>query len=256
MAIIRVKKRENPYVMMDKTGLKDPNLSFRAKGMLSYLLSKPDDWQPVLEEMVKASKDGYDSVKSGFAELRRCGYMKKIPIHGPDGKFMGWERAVYEVPLPPEERKPDRNSHKEGKPPGGKTTERKNHSVENPRLINNDLLINKDLNNNIVPFAEIIDYLNTKCGTKYRVIDSNRKHIRARWEEGFRLDDFKTVIDKKYDEWVDTEQAKYLRPETLFGTKFNSYLNHPVVKKAGKQNNKPVIGKGDACAGDYSEYDR
>lgn len=80
----------------------------------------------------------------------------------------------------------------------------------------------------------IISYLNKKLNSKYRVQNKvTQKHINARIKEGFTLDDFKTVIDKKYDEWHGSDMQQYLRPETLFGTKFESYLNAP-VKKGGK----------------------
>ena len=74
--------------------------------------------------------------------------------------------------------------------------------------------------------TDIINYLNTLLKTKYH---SNSKaiqrHIKARINEGFTFEDFKEVIDKKYSEWNGTDMAKFLRPETLFGTKFESYLN-------------------------------
>jgi uncharacterized phage protein (TIGR02220 family) len=78
-----------------------------------------------------------------------------------------------------------------------------------------------------IPYLEIVDYLNAKAGTSYRhTTKKTQQLIRARWNEGFRLDDFKTVIDKKVAEWLnDPKMCKYLRPETLFGTKFESYLN-------------------------------
>lgn len=77
-----------------------------------------------------------------------------------------------------------------------------------------------------VPYSEIIDFLNVKAETKFKAsTETTRKHIRARWNDGFKLDDFKTVIEKKCREWNGTTQSKYLRPETLFGTKFESYLN-------------------------------
>lgn len=73
---------------------------------------------------------------------------------------------------------------------------------------------------------DIIHYLNTKLGTKYKAsAEYVKKHINARLNEGYTLEDFKTVIDKKYKEWSGTEFAKFLRPETLFGTKFSTYLN-------------------------------
>lgn len=87
-----------------------------------------------------------------------------------------------------------------------------------------------------VPYDEIISYLNSVCGTSYKSSSkATRAHINARWREGFRLEDFKRVIDKKAAEWLhDPKMAKYLRPETLFGTKFESYLNAPEVKSVDK----------------------
>lgn len=81
--------------------------------------------------------------------------------------------------------------------------------------------------------SEIINYLNMKLNSNYRVKNKvTQKHIRARLGEGFSVDDFKNVIDKKYDEWVDDDKMRqYLRPETLFGTKFESYLNAPRKQK-------------------------
>ena len=79
-----------------------------------------------------------------------------------------------------------------------------------------------------VKVREIIDYLNAVIGSSYR--SSSKKTtslIRARLNEGFTVDDFKAVIDKKAASWGGTDMAKYLRPETLFGTKFEGYLNEP-----------------------------
>ena len=76
-------------------------------------------------------------------------------------------------------------------------------------------------------YVEIVDYLNAKAGTRYKASTaSTRKHIKARLDEGFTIDDFKMVIDKKCSEWLsDSKMEQYLRPETLFGTKFEGYLN-------------------------------
>ena len=72
----------------------------------------------------------------------------------------------------------------------------------------------------------IIDYFNRKTGKALRYTEGNMKHIRARLREGFKASDFEKVIDAKYREWHGSpKMAKYLRPETLFGTKFDSYLN-------------------------------
>lgn len=85
-----------------------------------------------------------------------------------------------------------------------------------------------------IPYAEIIDYLNQKAGTNYRhTTRKTQTLIKARWNEGFTLEDFKTVIDKKTAEWFhDPKMSKYLRPETLFGNKFEGYLNQKTKVKS------------------------
>lgn len=91
--------------------------------------------------------------------------------------------------------------------------------------INTDVDIVEKLDN--VPYQTIIDYLNDKVGSNYKHTTRKTKElIKARYNEGFTIDDFKIVIDKKCIEWLnDNKMNKYLRPETLFGTKFESYLN-------------------------------
>lgn len=95
-----------------------------------------------------------------------------------------------------------------------------------------------DKSDPVYPYAEVIGYLNQKTGANYQAKSKDtRKHIKARFDEGFTLDDFKTVIDKKVAEWKDDEKMSgFLRPSTLFGTKFESYLNQQTVK--GKPKNR------------------
>lgn len=84
-------------------------------------------------------------------------------------------------------------------------------------------------------FKEIISYLNEKAGTKYRASGSKTQRlIKARFNDGFNDEDFKKVIDIKVAEWSGTDMAKYLRPETLFGTKFESYLNQQIKPRVEK----------------------
>ena len=74
--------------------------------------------------------------------------------------------------------------------------------------------------------AAVVDYLNEKAGTHYRAgVAKTQSLIKARANEGFTEADFRTVIDKKCADWIGTEYEQYLRPQTLFGTKFESYLN-------------------------------
>lgn len=90
---------------------------------------------------------------------------------------------------------------------------------------NNSLKDNKE--DDLDTIKNIVAYLNKVCGTRYRHgTDSTKKHIRARLREGFTEDDFFAVIDARYEKWGNNpKMAEYLRPETLFGTKFEGYLN-------------------------------
>jgi uncharacterized phage protein (TIGR02220 family) len=85
-----------------------------------------------------------------------------------------------------------------------------------------------------IPFTEIIEYLNDRTKTSYKAATKKTKRlIEARWKEGFTLADFKKVIDLKAEEWMDDPHwSRYLRPETLFGAKFESYLNQKALKKS------------------------
>ena len=77
------------------------------------------------------------------------------------------------------------------------------------------------------PIEEVVDHLNSRAGTHYRATTaSTRRLIKARLKEGFTIDDIKLVIDKKCADWGrNPKMAEYLRPDTLFGNKFEGYLN-------------------------------
>lgn len=97
--------------------------------------------------------------------------------------------------------------------------------------INADIYSPAEAEQHTIPYKEIIDYLNLKVGSNYKYTTKKTKDlIKTRINEGFNADDFKIVIDKKCTEWInDKEMSKYLRPETLFGTKFESYLNQQIT---------------------------
>lgn len=100
--------------------------------------------------------------------------------------------------------------------------------------IDKELDIDKDIDLYLI--KDIVEYLNMICGTRYKHSTVNtKKHIRARLKDGYVLDDFKSVIDKKSKEWLGTSMEKFLRPDTLFGTKFESYLNQNIVDDQRKQ---------------------
>lgn len=101
------------------------------------------------------------------------------------------------------------------------TTDNNNNVLDKPKTSNSSDGVRK----------RIIDYLNSKAGVHYKHnANATKRVIDARLKEGYTLADFKTVIDKKVAEWISNpEMSKYLRPTTLFGPKFESYLNQKSV---------------------------
>jgi predicted phage replisome organizer/uncharacterized phage protein (TIGR02220 family) len=94
---------------------------------------------------------------------------------------------------------------------------------------------------NIYILSSCINHLNSMAGTNYKTNSkSTRRLLNARISEGHSLDDIKKVIDIKVAEWKGTNMATYLRPETLFGTKFESYLNQA---PATKYDHKEELGR-------------
>jgi hypothetical protein len=99
MGIARIRKnKNNPYVQMDKRPLQDVNLSWKAKGILAYLLSLPDDWQIYISEIEKHSTDKRGSTDTGFKELIKKGYIVKENVRNESGQFKGVNYSVYEKP--------------------------------------------------------------------------------------------------------------------------------------------------------------
>lgn len=98
MGIIRVKKDSN-YSVINNTGLKDERLSWKAKGILAYALTLPDDWTFHISELARHAKDGEDSLRTGFKELKKLGYVKRYPVRdGNTKKITRWDTEIYETP--------------------------------------------------------------------------------------------------------------------------------------------------------------
>ncbi len=98
--VIRVQKRSHGFVMIDKGFLENDQLSWKAKGILAYLLSKPDNWKVITRDLVKHSTDGKTAVYGGLSELQKQGYYNKKPIRSENGRRIShWESTIYECPM-------------------------------------------------------------------------------------------------------------------------------------------------------------
>lgn len=97
MSIMRIHKTKN-FTVMSNHHFKEKDMSLKAKGLLSLMLSLPDDWNYSIAGLVKLSKDGKDSVMSALAELEKFGYLKRTRLINNKGQFAGVEYDIFEDP--------------------------------------------------------------------------------------------------------------------------------------------------------------
>lgn len=97
MGVVRVNKNKN-YTVLSNFHFREKTLSLKAKGLLSLMLSLPDDWNYSISGLVKLSKDGKDSVMSALAELEKHGYLHRSKVTNAKGQFSGIEYNIYEQP--------------------------------------------------------------------------------------------------------------------------------------------------------------
>lgn len=109
----------------------------------------------------------------------------------------------------------------------------KNSEMEQPDLQESITDTKQDSLQDKVPYQEVIDALNKATGKHYKAVEPTKKLIRARWCDGYRLEDFEHVVKVKAAEWKGTDMEKYLRPQTLFApSKFEAYVNQQEQRRS------------------------
>lgn len=129
MAVFRVEKNHS-YTVMANHHLRDERLSLKSKGLLSLILSLPDDWRISIEGMTQFSSDGKDAIRSAIRELTDAGYITRAQTHSEAGTFSGYDYIVHETPVA---------SPSSGFPTMEKPTT-ENPTTENPTLRNTERL--------------------------------------------------------------------------------------------------------------------
>ena len=240
------KKSSGFFTITNNQLIRDDRLSWKARGIFTYLWSMSDGWDFRVNEVSRHAKDGRDSLRAGLKELEEYGYLKRQYKQSNGGKLDGYEWVLNDSPVAG---KSTENSIESNDfPASGKPGVRETRRPENPPLSNNNLR-NTNLSSNKgkessirTPYPlkggdsltsktkEILDYLNQKAGTSYRASSkTTQRFVQARLNENYTVDDFKKVIDIKVANWKDDpKMSKFLRPSTLFGTKFEGYLNEPM----------------------------
>ena len=132
MAEFRIEK-SNGYTVMSNHHLRNPVLSLKAKGLLSLMLSLPDNWDYTLAGLAKISVEGKDAIRAAIQELEQAGYVERRQTRDENGKLAGNEYIIREKPVSPLSENPTTDKPSTEKP-----------STENPTEINKDKS-NKDL---------------------------------------------------------------------------------------------------------------
>lgn len=228
MSIIRIQKRESPYVQIDKRPLERDDLSFKAKGLLAYLLSRPDDWTVRLTQLETVSTDGASSVRSAIKELREKGYcqVKLIREKDESGKYLlsGSEYIIYEMPIFPT---PDSSDTQKIRlpeiPASGKS------KTTNKEITNKDST-NKETNTNKYSLREktdwFIDFWNKLYDTNVRFTENKQRQVAQRLKVFDANEIVQAMKNRSNDTWL--ENNGYMKDWNSFwrnNEKVERYLN-------------------------------
>ena len=117
MAVFRIEKTRD-YTVMSNHHLRDKSLSLKAKGLLSLMLSLPEEWDYTTKGLARICKDGVDSICAGVRELEEHGYVIRQRVRNPNGQLGAIEYTILEQPRPPEPKpgKPERENPVQVKP--------------------------------------------------------------------------------------------------------------------------------------------
>lgn len=200
MSVFRINKTNN-YTVMSNHHFKEKKMSLKAKGLLSLMLSLPDDWDYSISGLATLSKDGKDSIMSALAELEKFGYLTRTRLTNEKGQFAGIEYNIYEIPQPKEPIAENSNSANENA---------ENANSEKPAQLNTYLT------NPL--FNELFILLNTK---DTELLELYQQYIQTREEMNSPLN--KTSLEKL------VSRAKKLSKENIMVEKVlleNAIINN------------------------------
>lgn len=159
MSVFRINKTQN-YTVMSNHHFKEKKMSLKAKGLLSLMLSLPDDWDYSISGLATLSKDGKDSIMSALAELEKFGYLTRKRLTNEKGQFAGVEYNIFEIPQP--------------KNPISEKSNEENENADNSNAENRAQL-NTNLTNPL--FNELYNQLSTNDG---ELVELYQQYIQVR----------------------------------------------------------------------------
>ena len=231
MSVIRIHKTKN-FTVMSNYHFKEKEMSLKAKGLLSLMLSLPDDWNYSIAGLVKLSKDGKDSVMTALAELEKFGYLTRSQLVNEKGQFSGVEYHIFEQPQQekPIAEKPNTDIENTEKPIAEKQQQLNTNSINNLNNKNINISNTKEaaiseselydilLTINDAELAELYrEYVEWRNETDTPITKRGLKMLIARCE---RLSEYKTDVQKAMIETALIQGWKNVfkpKPEELQG---------------------------------------
>ncbi|WP_204190681.1 MULTISPECIES: helix-turn-helix domain-containing protein [unclassified Staphylococcus] len=213
MGIIRIDKTAGNYFIASKYYVEDEKISWKAKGIMSYLFSKPDDWQIYQTQLEKVSKDGKASVRSTINELIDNGYMTRQSRRKSNGDFDGYNYTLHEHPVNDGVRKMEVAKMGDAKMVIAKS------DTTNNNLTNNDLT-NNDINTSATKVTQ------EQFDQWWNLYDKklDKKKAFSLFKTALKKHDFETIMNgtKDYLKTItDKQYQKY--PKTFLSQE--SFLN-------------------------------
>lgn len=181
----RRRRKENNFVMIQNSMFEDNRLSWKAKGLLGYMLSRPDNWIIRTSDLIKRSTDGERAVKSAIKELKETGYLVIHKLKNNKGQFIGADWVYDDVPF------------------SCQTESAILQPVENARVENAEVENSTNINNTDFNNTNLKKNNNTKRTKNKR--KAIRKELVPDWLEEIKLDtkstEQKIITDKEFEEW-------------------------------------------------------
>ena len=227
MSIMRVHKTKN-FTVMSNHHFKEKGLSLKAKGLLSLMLSLPDNWNYSVSGLVKLSKDGKDSVMSALQELEKYGYLTRVKLTNDKGQFSGIEYNIFEEPQEAftVTDNPILEKGKEDK-----------QNTEKPQQLNTNNSLNTKENKilyNINNYTHILDTIgDSELRNYYCYFLDNR----ANMNDPLTIKGFELLIERVRDlAGLDVEKQKELVKMAVINNWKNVYVNGKTAQESEELN--------------------
>jgi len=234
-------KKLRNYTVVDNGFISDCGLSWKAKGILLYLFSRPSNWQVRLNDLVNRSTDGRDSLRSGLKELENSGYLVRNTIRDEKGRFLRVEYEVYEIPLKKyeEQLKENENIDKNVDNPTLSTPKLENPTSDNKTLLNIEYTNKRNIINTLSTKEDLREFFKNISLKEF-------KDFITKYFNGFKFSDPERFKDDVvfeirngfiycyyYDDFCNREDALY-----LWNKMYNRRLKNIDVFYSFLENNK------------------